>query len=72
MEGLSFNAARAIERTMRQNADWFGGTPENLEADDTILQGNVLIDNLELVAPEQEPPAELVAITNPPGTIGLP
>jgi hypothetical protein len=72
MEGLSFNAARAIERTMRQNADWFGGTPENLEADNTILEGNVLIDNPELVAPQQEPPAELIAITNPPGTIGLP
>ena len=57
MEGLSFNAARAIERTMRENADWFGGTPEVLPEDDTIIQGNVLEDNPELVAPEQEPPA---------------
>lgn len=57
MEGLSFNAARAIERTMRENADWFGGTPEVLPEDDTILEGNVLVDNPELVAPEQEPPA---------------
>ncbi len=56
MEGLSFNAARAIERTMRQNADWFGGIPEELEADDTILEGNVLVDNPELVAPEQQAP----------------
>lgn len=72
MEGLSFNAARAIERTMRENADWFGGTPELLEADDTILQGNVLEDNPELVAPQLEPPAELIASTNPLGTIGLP
>lgn len=72
MEGLSFNAARAIERTMRENADWFGGTPELLEADDTIIQGNVLEDNPELVAPQQEPPAELTASTNPLGTIGLP
>jgi hypothetical protein len=72
MEGLTFTAARAIERTMRQNADWFGGTPEVLEADDTILEGNVLEDNPELIAPEQEPPAELIASSNPPGTIGLP
>ncbi|MCF2871859.1 hypothetical protein L0664_12335 [Octadecabacter sp. G9-8] len=72
MEGLSFTAARAIERTMRQNADWFGGTPEILEADDTILEGNVLEDNPDLIAPPQEPPAELLAQTNPPGTIGLP
>lgn len=72
MEGLAFNAARAIERTMRENADWFGGTPEVLEEDSTILSGNVLIDNPELVAPEQEPPAELLAATNPTGTIGLP
>ncbi len=72
MEGLSFNAARAIERTMRANADWFGGTPEVLTADDTILEGNVLVDNPELVAPDQEPPAELLASTNPPGTISLP
>ena len=72
MEGLSFNAARAIERTMRENAEWFGGTPEVLEADETIRAGNVLEDNPELVAPEQEPPAELLASTNPPGTIGLP
>lgn len=57
MEGLSFNAARAIERTMRENAQWFGGTPEVLEEDDTIVRGNVLVDNPELVAPDQEPPA---------------
>jgi hypothetical protein len=62
MEGLSFTAARAIERTMRQNADWFGGTPEILEADDTILEGNVLIDNPELVAPDQTPPEDIVAL----------
>ncbi|MBU2992637.1 hypothetical protein Q4555_07990 [Octadecabacter sp. 1_MG-2023] len=60
MEGLSFNAARAIERTMRENADWFGGVPEVLEEDATIIQGNVLEDNPELIAPEQEPPADLV------------
>lgn len=40
LEGLAFNAARAIERTMRENADWFGGTPEVLEEDSTILSGN--------------------------------
>jgi len=72
MEGLSFNAARAIERRMRENADWFGGTPEVLAADDTIRAGNVLEDNPELVAPDQEPPADIAAITNSPGTIGLP
>ena len=56
MEGLAFNAARAIERTMRENADWFGGTPEVLEADATIIEGNVLEDNPELIAPEQTAP----------------
>jgi len=56
MEGLSFNAARAIERTMRENADWFGGTPEILPEDDTILEGNVLAENPELLAPEQIAP----------------
>lgn len=62
MEGLAFTAARAIERTMRQNADWFGGTPEVLEADDTILQGNVLVDNPELIAPDQTPPSDIAAL----------
>ncbi len=62
MEGLSFNAARAIERTMRENADWFGGTPEVLPEDDTILTGNVLEDNPELVAPQETPPDDLVAL----------
>lgn len=65
MEGLSFNAARAIERTMRENADWFGGTPEVLAADDTILEGNVLEDNPELVAPAQTPPDDIVPIDAP-------
>jgi hypothetical protein len=72
MEGLTFTAARAIERTMRQNANWFGGTPEVLEADATILEGNVLEDNPELIAPQQEAPDDLIATANPPGTIGLP
>lgn len=53
MEGLAFNAARAIERTMRQNADWFGGTPETLAEDPTIVAGNVLVDNPEALAPPQ-------------------
>lgn len=57
MEGLSFNAARAIERKMRQNADWFGGTPEDLPEDDTILEGNVLVDNPELIAPQEQAPS---------------
>jgi len=56
MEGLTFNAARAIERTMRENADWFGGTPVILPEDETILEGNVLVDNPELLAPEQQVP----------------
>lgn len=60
MEGLSFNAARAIERTMRENGDWFGGMPEVLPEDDTIIEGNVLEDNPELVAPDQEPPVDRV------------
>lgn len=56
MEGLAFNAARAIERTMREHADWFGGTPETPEADPTIVEGNVLIDNPAAVLPEQTDP----------------
>ncbi len=57
MEALSFNAARAIERTMRENADWFGGEAEVLAADDTIVEGNVLIDNPDLIAPPEQAPA---------------
>lgn len=57
MEALAFNAARAIERRMRENAQWFGGTPEALEADDTIREGNVLEDAPELVAPAETPPS---------------
>lgn len=56
MEGLSFNAARAIERTMRENADWFGGVPEILPEDETIIVGNVLEDNPDLIAPPQDAP----------------
>ena len=72
MEGLAFNAARAIERTMRENAQWFGGTPETLATDDTIVTGNVLVDNPGAIAPQQAPPPEFAQNTNPPGTIGLP
>lgn len=60
MEGLTFNAARAIERKMRENAHWFGGVAEEVPADETILDGNVLIDNPELVAPEQDVPEGVV------------
>ena len=41
IEGLAFNVARAIERTMRENAEWFGGTPETLDEDPTIITGDV-------------------------------
>lgn len=57
MEALSFNAARGIERTMRENAEWFGGTSETLADDSTIVQGNVLVDNPDLVAPTEDAPA---------------
>lgn len=40
LEGLAFNAARAIERTMRENGIWFGGENEILEADSTIVSGD--------------------------------
>ena len=56
MEGLAFNAARAIERTMRENADWFGGVPVELVEDPTIRTGNVLVENPELIAPDQQRP----------------
>jgi GAF domain-containing protein len=39
MQGLADNAARAIERLMRENGDWFGGTREILDDDPTILSG---------------------------------
>lgn len=39
MEGLAYNAARAIERLIRENGDWFGGQREILEDDPTILSG---------------------------------
>ncbi|MBO6853891.1 MAG: hypothetical protein JJ872_09025 [Marivivens sp.] len=38
MDGLAFNAARAVERTIRENGDWFGGIREVLPEDETILQ----------------------------------
>ncbi|WP_412506972.1 hypothetical protein [Roseovarius sp. SYSU LYC5161] len=57
LEGLAFNAARAIERTMRENADWFGGTPEDLDEDETIIQGNVLVDDPDALLPDETPPA---------------
>ncbi|WP_291840789.1 hypothetical protein [Limimaricola sp.] len=51
MEGLAFNAAKAIERLMRKHADWFGGTPEDVGNDRTIVEGNVLVDNPGAVVP---------------------
>ena len=42
LEGLAFNAAKAIERVMRENAEWFGGENEVLPEDDTIIVGNPL------------------------------
>lgn len=62
LEGLAFNAARAIERTMREHADWFGGTAEVLPEDDTIIEGNVLEDNPKLILPEQTAPDDLAAV----------
>jgi GAF domain-containing protein len=56
LEGLAFNAARAIERTMRKNAEWFGGTPEDLPEDETIVEGNVLVDDPDAILPDQSPP----------------
>lgn len=56
LEALSFNAARAIERTMRENAEWFGGVSEELDDDPTIQQGNVLLENPDLVAPAETAP----------------
>lgn len=59
LEALSFNAARAIERTMRENGALFGGTNETLEADETIRAGNVLVDDPDFIAPVAEAPADL-------------
>ncbi|WP_377511021.1 hypothetical protein [Octadecabacter sp. R77987] len=55
LEALSFNAARAIERTMRENGEWFGGTDEVLEADATIVTGNVLVDDPDAILPPETP-----------------
>lgn len=57
LEALAFNAARAIERTMRENGQWFGIAPEDQEDDPTIVEGDVLADNPELIAPAEAPPA---------------
>ena len=56
MEALSFNAARAVERTMRENAEWFGGVSEAQAADATIRQGNVLVEDPDFVAPPEAAP----------------
>lgn len=53
LEGLAFNAARAIERTMRENAQWFGGAPELQAADATIVTGNILVEDPGAVAPDE-------------------
>ncbi len=53
MQGLAYNAAKAIERLMRENGDWFGGQRELLDEDPTILSGAQLSD---LVG--QEEPAQ--------------
>lgn len=53
LEGLTFNAARAVERTIRENADWFGGQAETLSDDPSIVTGNVLVDNPDAVSPDQ-------------------
>lgn len=58
MEALSFNAARAIERTMRENGQWFGGVAETLADDDTIREGNVLVDDPDFVAPPESAPGD--------------
>jgi len=50
MAGLAYNAARAIERLIRENGDWFGGQRVMLDDDPTILSG---ADLLEVVAEGQ-------------------
>lgn len=57
MEALSFNAARAIERTIRENGAWFGGANETQADDPTIQSGNVLETNPDLIAPAEEDPS---------------
>ncbi len=39
IDGLAFNAARAIERYMRKHGDLFGGQSEAVEDDPTIIEG---------------------------------
>ena len=43
IENLSQNAARAIERYMRTNGQWFGTQAEVLEDDATIIDGDALM-----------------------------
>lgn len=54
MEGLAFNAARAIERTMRENGDWFGGDREVLPEDSTILTGDRMDELVAAAEAEEE------------------
>lgn len=51
IEGLAFNAARAIERLARQNGEWFGDRNEVQAADPTIRDGNVFADDPAAVVP---------------------
>lgn len=54
LANLAFSAARAIERTMRENANWFGGVPEVLGEDPTILTNADITEILEENAAEAE------------------
>ncbi|OUD09442.1 hypothetical protein BVC71_06195 [Marivivens niveibacter] len=49
VEGLAFNVARAVERTMRENAEWFGGVPETLADDPTIVAGDAHNDAIDQI-----------------------
>jgi len=53
LEGLAFNAAKAIEQVMRENGEWFGATNEVLPDDPTIIVGNALEDEQAEIVVEQ-------------------
>ncbi|GEM_PF-398080 len=58
MDGLAFNAARAIERTIRENGDWFGGTREILPEDETILNRQGLSEAMGAANEDAAPDSE--------------
>ena len=52
LEGLAFSAARAVERTMRENPHWFGGAP-SAPTEDPAPEGGRMPAEPAVAAPGQ-------------------